>query len=83
MATINVSISSKIKEEGQKLVEKGYFSSFSDLIRTSIRNTIEKSKYDIWVDEAKAEYKLGEAVVIKDKEDIRRLIKMSKKPLNC
>ena len=82
MATINVSISTKIKEEGQKLVDSGYFSSFSDLIRTSLRNTIEKSQYDVWADEAKDDLKNGRAYILNDKEDIKKLIKSVKKTAN-
>ena len=65
MATINISLPDKLKEQAESLVESGFYASFSDLIRDSLRQIIAKSKYDLWVDEAKDDLKSGKARVLK------------------
>ena len=44
--TINVSIPSKLKKLADNEVKKGYYASFSDLVRTSLRETLLGSKYN-------------------------------------
>lgn len=70
MTTINVSIPEKLKSQAQSLVDEGFFSSFSDLVRHSLRQTVSKSKYDLWVDEAIEDEKRGDAVILRSKKDI-------------
>jgi Arc/MetJ-type ribon-helix-helix transcriptional regulator len=70
MNTVNVSLPKKLKEQAQKLVEAGYYASFSDLVRDSLRRVVYKSKYDLMVEEAIEDEKRGEAVVLKSKKDI-------------
>ena len=70
MATINISIPIKLKEEANSLVKKGYYVSFSDLVRDSLRALIEKSKYDLLADEAKRDEKEGKAVILKTNKDV-------------
>ena len=70
MSTINISIPIKLKEEANSLVKKGYYVSFSDLVRDSLRALIEKSKYDLLADEAKRDEKEGKAVILKTNKDV-------------
>ena len=70
MATINVSIPDKLKEKAEKLVKEGYFASFSDIVRTSLRSTIEENIYNLLGDEAEREYAEGKTIGLKTKKDI-------------
>ncbi|MBI4157630.1 ribbon-helix-helix protein, CopG family [Candidatus Woesebacteria bacterium] len=70
MNTINISLPEKLKEKAQELVEKGFYASFSDLVRDSIRQTVTKNKYDLWTEEALEDERKGRAVVLKTKKDI-------------
>ena len=64
MSVANVSLPEKLK--------KGYYSSFSDIVRSALRDTVKESKYNLMADEAKEEYKKGNSVVLKTKEDIKK-----------
>lgn len=74
MTTVNISLPEQLKKEGERLIEGGYFASFSDLIRTSLRTLLERSKYDIWAQEAREEYETGKATVLQSKKDIKKLL---------
>jgi len=71
MTTINVSLPEKLKTEAQTLVNQGYYSSFSDLVRYSIRKLVSENKYDLMAEETKQDIKKGKAVVLKTKKDIK------------
>lgn len=75
MSTINISIPAKLKSQAELLVKSGFYVSFSDLVRDSLRRLVEKNKYDLWVDEAKKDMKKGKAVVLKSVKDIDHYIK--------
>lgn len=70
MLTINISLPAKLKSRAEELINKGYFASFSDLVRDSLRKAIELNKYDLWADEAKRELQSGKAKVLKSAKDI-------------
>lgn len=70
MLTINISLPVKLKSKAEELIKNGYFASFSDLVRDSLRRSIELNKYDLWADEAKKELGSGKAKVIKTAKDI-------------
>ena len=74
MATINISIPDKLKEKAEKLVKEGYFSSFSDIVRTSLRSTINENIYDLLGDEAEREYREGKTTSLKTKKDIEEFV---------
>ena len=78
MNNINISLPKKLKEESERLVKTGYYASFSDSVRSSLRKTIEASKYDLWAEEAKEDYIAGRSSVLKDKNDIKKLLYRSK-----
>jgi Arc/MetJ-type ribon-helix-helix transcriptional regulator len=70
MNTINISLPVKLKKQAQELVDKGYYASFSDLVRDSLRQIVSKNKYDLMVEEAIEDEKRGDAIVLKTKKDI-------------
>ena len=70
MKTVNISLPVKLKKQAQELVDYGYYASFSDLVRDSLRQVVAKNKYDLMVEEAIEDEKRGEAVILKSKKDI-------------
>jgi Arc/MetJ-type ribon-helix-helix transcriptional regulator len=70
MTTINISLPSKLKDQAQALVEKGFYASFSDLVRDSLRQVIAKNRYDLWADEARNDFKRGKGVLLKGVKEI-------------
>lgn len=44
MKTINISLPDKLKSQADNLIRQGYFASFSDLVRTAIREVIGKQQ---------------------------------------
>lgn len=42
MKTINISLPDKLKTQADNLIKAGYYASFSDLVRTAIRETMAK-----------------------------------------
>lgn len=79
MNTINISLPSQLKLEADGLIRKGYFVSFSDLVRTALRKLIAESKYDLWSMQAKEEYERGESVVLENPTDIDKYFKSTNK----
>ena len=75
MTTINISLPENLKDKAQELVDKGFYSSFSDLVRDSIRQAIAKRRYDLWYEEAKEDERKGRAVILKTKKDIDNYFK--------
>jgi Arc/MetJ-type ribon-helix-helix transcriptional regulator len=78
MVTINISLPEKLKEEAEKLVKAGQYVSFSDLVRDSIRNALEKNDLDRRYAEAKRELKAGKAIVLRNKKDVDDFMKSIK-----
>ena len=70
MNTVNISLPVKLRKQAQELVDKGYYASFSDLVRDSLRQVITKSKYDLLADEAERDMKAGKGVLIKNEKDL-------------
>lgn len=70
MTTINVSLPEKLKEQAEALVSSGFYASFSDVVRDSLRRLVEKNRYDLLTEEAKKDLKEGRAVVLKNKKEI-------------
>ncbi|MFC1727062.1 type II toxin-antitoxin system ParD family antitoxin [Patescibacteria group bacterium] len=75
MATINISLPIKLKTQAEALVKGGYYASFSDLVRDSLRRLVERGKYDLWLDEAKDDLKKGKAVILKSGKEINEYLK--------
>lgn len=70
MPTINISLPIKLKTQAESLVKKGYYVSFSDLVRDSLRHLVKRNKYDLWAREAKKDLKNGKAVVLNSEQEI-------------
>lgn len=47
MSTINVSLPENLKKQAENLVDSGYYSSFSDVVRTALRGLVANSEYDL------------------------------------
>lgn len=75
MDTINISLPSKLKSEADELIERGYFASFSDLVRTALRKVVKESEYDLLAEETKEEYRQGKAVVLDTPEEIEKFVR--------
>lgn len=75
MTTINISLPEKLKSEAEMLVNNGYYVSFSDMVRASLRWLVERSKYDVWAEEAKKDLKKGRVVVLKSSAQIDKYLK--------
>lgn len=74
MDTINISLPSQLKGQADSLIKKGYFASFSDLVRTAIRKVLAENKYDRLVAEALRDHRLGRTKVLRTKKDIDEFI---------
>lgn len=80
MNTINVSLPTQLKDQADGLISRGYFASFSDLVRTALRKVISDSQYDLLANEALKEYRQGKATVMGNRRAIRAyLTKVTKK----
>ncbi|HYD34533.1 MAG TPA: type II toxin-antitoxin system ParD family antitoxin [Vitreimonas sp.] len=55
MSTVNVSLPNKLKQEAESLVSEGEFVSFSDVIRTALRQFLTNRKHETWLNQAKQE----------------------------
>ena len=75
MTTINISLPEQLKKEADGLVGAGYYASFSDLIRDSLRSLIARVKYDLMVKEAKIDEKTGRAKILRSAKDIDNYFK--------
>ncbi len=79
MDTINISLPSQLKGQADNLIKKGYFASFSDLVRTALRKVLAEAYYDSLAREAVAEHKAGKTIVLKNKKDIHDFIQSKMK----
>lgn len=70
MYTINVSLPTQLKSQADDLIQAGYFASFSDLVRTALRQTLAESRYQSWANEAIREQSGGKTLVLRDKKNI-------------
>lgn len=75
MDTINVSLPSQLKSQADSLVKRGYFASFSDLVRTALRKQVKENEYDLMAEEAIEEYEQGKTVVLNTPEEIEDYVR--------
>jgi Arc/MetJ-type ribon-helix-helix transcriptional regulator len=54
--TINISLPSQLKSDSEKIVKDGQYTSFSDLVRTTLRKLIEETNYNQLAKLAKKEF---------------------------
>lgn len=74
VATINISIPDRIKEEAKLLVKAGLYASFSDFVRDSMRQALKRDKYEVMFEKAKQDEKEGKAIILDSDEDIDNFI---------
>jgi putative addiction module CopG family antidote len=74
MNTINISLPDQLKGQADKLIEEGYYASFSDLVRTALRTLIVENKYDRLAKEAIEEHRLGKSKTLRSKKDIETFV---------
>lgn len=72
--TINISLPNQLKLQAERLINAGYYASFSDLTRTAIRSIISSSQNDLWADEAENEMKNGKTKILKNQKDINNYL---------
>lgn len=72
MSTINISLPIQLKKDAEKLVNRGLYASFSDLVRDSLRHTIAKDKYDRMAEEAMQAKSKGQGVHLKNKRELAK-----------
>jgi len=70
MMTINISLPEKLKNQTQALVKQGYYASFSDAVRDSLRRLITGDKYRAWIEEAKEDERTGKTKILKSAKGI-------------
>jgi Arc/MetJ-type ribon-helix-helix transcriptional regulator len=70
MNTINISLPIQLKTQADTLVAEGFFASFSDLVRHSLRQVMAEQRYDKWAREAKRDEKAGKAHVINTVDNV-------------
>jgi Arc/MetJ-type ribon-helix-helix transcriptional regulator len=75
ISTINISLPKELKILAEKEIKKGFYASFSDLVRSSLRKTLLESELDALLQEAKKEKRQGKGVVLKTDEDIDNYFK--------
>lgn len=74
MQTINISLPPKLHADANKLVQSGDYASFSDVVRTALRDLVRKSPYDTLVEKALLEEKKGIIKSLKTKKDISNFL---------
>ncbi|MEO8581592.1 MAG: type II toxin-antitoxin system ParD family antitoxin [Patescibacteria group bacterium] len=70
MATINISLPAQLKAQAEELVDLGFYSSFSDVIRDALRRLVQKDPYEDLIKEAKRDYAIGKSTVLETDEDV-------------
>ena len=74
MDTINISLPSQLKNKADNLIDRGHFASFSDLVRTALRQVINDSEYDLLAQEAILEHRNRGSTVLSSPQDIDKYI---------
>ncbi len=70
MATINISLPTTLKSQAENAVGLGLYSSFSDFVRTAMREHLAAIKYNVWAEEAKKEKREGKGTIIKSDAEL-------------
>jgi putative addiction module CopG family antidote len=74
MTTINISLPSQLKDQADSLIDKGYYASFSDLVRTALRDLVSGSRYDALVREAIEDHRKGKTKALRTKKEIDEFV---------
>jgi len=75
MVTINISLPEKLKEEADDRIARGHYASFSDLVRTALRDKFTSGDtYDRMAKQAMDDYRKGKATALRTDADIKKYI---------
>jgi Arc/MetJ-type ribon-helix-helix transcriptional regulator len=74
MTTINISLPDKLKDAADALIKDGYYASFSDLVRTSLRQILLERRLDRLAKQAKEDYKNGKGTLIRTNKDLKKFM---------
>lgn len=72
--TVNISLPTNLKKDADSLVADGYFASFSDFARTTMRQGIRDMRYGELYEQAKLDVAMGKTKELKGKEGIDAFI---------
>lgn len=75
MTTINISLPAQLKNDAEALVKEGFYMSFSDVVRDSLRKLVSNARYDHILKQTKNDYKAGKTLVMSNKKDIDNYFK--------
>lgn len=70
ITTINVSLPTQLKNQAQQLIDDGYYASFSDAVRTALRQLVNQAQLEQLSQTAKHEYQTGKTKALKNAADI-------------
>jgi len=74
MTTVNISLPVQLKSQADFLVDSGHYTSFSDLVRSALRqffaSHVDTTDYDVLVKEALADEKTGRLVTLTSPKEI-------------
>jgi putative addiction module CopG family antidote len=70
MKTINISLPDQMKQHAESLIKDGYYASFSDLVRTALRNIISMDKHDRMATQAMDEHRKGKTTILQSPKDV-------------
>lgn len=68
MSTINISIPPELKKQVEKLIECGFYTSFSDACRDGLRKIVERNAFDDILEISKREKAAGQKAGLTDEE---------------
>ena len=74
MKTVNVSLPEALKAQAQELISQGYYVSFSDVVRDSLRRLVSQNRYDLLAQQAKEEERMGKTKEIKSDKQVDELV---------
>lgn len=72
--TVNISLPTNLKKEVDALVARGDYASFSDFVRSTLRQGIRDMRYNELYEQAKLDVAMGKTKELKGPEDIDSFI---------
>lgn len=72
--TVNISLPTQLKKDADRLVAKGYYASFSDFARATMRYALRDLRFQEIIDESKREEALGTATILNGPKDIEEFM---------
>ena len=72
--TVNISLPTNLKKEADSYVARGDFASFSDFVRTTMRDALRDMRFKSIIEESKREEDLGTATILNGPEEIDKFM---------